>query len=47
MTYNYIFDVDNNLCYYDIIEEKYNLLTDGVFPEWDINDKRLYSYFKK
>jgi len=48
MTYNYIFDTDNNLCYYDITEEKYYVLTENVnINEWDINDKRLYSYFIK
>jgi len=44
MIYNDIFDTDNNLCYYDITEDKYNLLTEEVFSEWNINDKRLYLY---
>jgi len=47
MNYNYIFDTETNFCYYDITVEKYNLLTQEVFSEWDINDKKLYSYLIK
>lgn len=47
MNYNYIFDTETNFCYYDITVEKYNLLTEKVFFEWDINDKKLYSYLIK